>query len=571
MIKKTTLLLLFVPFFAFSQVGIGTTNPNQSSILDIVSTEAGILVPRMTEAQRTSISSPATGLMVYQTNNTTGFWYYNGSSWVNIATGSISGEFQSIGGIVQNTTNIGSDDFVFGSSTLSGSGTRFFFDKSKGAFRAGESSSTGWDDVNVGDYSIALGRRGIASGFESTSIAGGNATGTRSVAIGDGGDATNVSAIALGFGTASGEYAIALQGGTASGNYSFTAHGGTAAGNGSIVIGGNSTVDAVGGVAIGPSNIIDVTATSGIAIGKFNDILGVGSIAIGKGNISSGIDSFAANYESTASGNESVAFNRGTATAYYATAFQTSSATANKALAFQGATASGIESTAIGPFGTEASGETSVAFGEANTAYSKCEFVIGYGSASYTPNSTTTYNNADRLFVVANNTTNNALTMLKNGRMGLSRIPTTNILEVGGQASKNSAGDWVANSDSRLKKNIETFKEQEALNKLLQMRGVTYEWNDKQTGSQRPEGIQYGFIAQEIKEVFPENVELDNLGYYQTAYGTYDAMYVQAIKALNNKLESLEAENETLKNEIQKIYSLLNQGSSNEKELVIRD
>ncbi|MCB0466270.1 MAG: hypothetical protein KDC78_11465, partial [Aequorivita sp.] len=53
------------------------------------------------------------------------------------------------------------------------------------------------------------------------------------------------------------------------------------------------------------------------------------------------------------------------------------------------------------------------------------------------------------------------------------------------------------------------------------------------------------------------NVEKDNLGYYQTAYGTYDAMFVQAIKALNDKLVTLKNENEFLRNEIQNIYSLL--------------
>jgi|GEM_PF-2753792 len=53
----------------------------------------------------------------------------------------------------------------------------------------------------------------------------------------------------------------------------------------------------------------------------------------------------------------------------------------------------------------------------------------------------------------------------------------------------------------------------------------------------------YGFTAQNIQEVFPSLVEEDNLGYLQTAYGTYDAMYVEAIKALH-------AENKGLKEKI---------------------
>src|SRR5690349_5282863 len=62
-------------------VGIGTTSPNASSLLEIKSTSRGFLAPRMTKAQRDVISSPATGLLIYQTNSTPGFYYYNGSAW----------------------------------------------------------------------------------------------------------------------------------------------------------------------------------------------------------------------------------------------------------------------------------------------------------------------------------------------------------------------------------------------------------------------------------------------------------------------------------------------------------
>ena len=56
--------------------------PDASAALDITSTTGGLLVPRMTETQRDAISSPAaTGLMIYQTDGTAGFYYYNGSSW----------------------------------------------------------------------------------------------------------------------------------------------------------------------------------------------------------------------------------------------------------------------------------------------------------------------------------------------------------------------------------------------------------------------------------------------------------------------------------------------------------
>ena len=66
---------------AFAQVGINTNTPEASAALDVTSTEGGILIPRLTETQRDAISPAATGLMIYQTDGTVGFYYFNGSSW----------------------------------------------------------------------------------------------------------------------------------------------------------------------------------------------------------------------------------------------------------------------------------------------------------------------------------------------------------------------------------------------------------------------------------------------------------------------------------------------------------
>ena len=82
---KITFLLIILVHFSYSQVGIGTTIPDASAMLDINSTTGGILIPRLTQAERIAITSPATGLLVYQTDNTTGFWYFNGTIWTNFA------------------------------------------------------------------------------------------------------------------------------------------------------------------------------------------------------------------------------------------------------------------------------------------------------------------------------------------------------------------------------------------------------------------------------------------------------------------------------------------------------
>ena len=68
------------------------------------------------------------------------------------------------------------DDFVFGSNQLQNDNStttdnkRFFFDKSKGAFRGGIAQSDQWDEKNIGTYSIAMGRNTIASGFHATAF-----------------------------------------------------------------------------------------------------------------------------------------------------------------------------------------------------------------------------------------------------------------------------------------------------------------------------------------------------------------------------------------------------------------
>jgi len=80
-----------LPLAAQAQnVGIGTTIPNAKAALEISAADKGLLIPRLTQAQRTGITSPPQGLMVYQTDGTTsggtqtGFWYYAGNpaAWV---------------------------------------------------------------------------------------------------------------------------------------------------------------------------------------------------------------------------------------------------------------------------------------------------------------------------------------------------------------------------------------------------------------------------------------------------------------------------------------------------------
>jgi hypothetical protein len=115
------LLALLLSQVLFSQVGIGTTSPHQSSILHLNSTNSGLLVPRLTGTQKTAITSPATGLLIYQTDGAAGFWYFNGSVWLPFGNTytfnnglTLTGSNARLGGqLIQNTTlDVSNYDFT---------------------------------------------------------------------------------------------------------------------------------------------------------------------------------------------------------------------------------------------------------------------------------------------------------------------------------------------------------------------------------------------------------------------------------------------------------------------------
>lgn len=75
------LIGLLSAFGAKAQVGIGTNVPDASAQLEILSTSKGLLIPRMSLLQRNDINNPANGLLVYQTNSSPGFYFYNNGQW----------------------------------------------------------------------------------------------------------------------------------------------------------------------------------------------------------------------------------------------------------------------------------------------------------------------------------------------------------------------------------------------------------------------------------------------------------------------------------------------------------
>lgn len=104
-------------------VGVGTNTPNASAKLDITSTNSGLLIPRISLLSTTDVAtvpSPATSLLVYNINaaitggSGTGYYYWNGSAWIKLATGASTIDWSLLGnaGTTAGTNFIGTTDAV---------------------------------------------------------------------------------------------------------------------------------------------------------------------------------------------------------------------------------------------------------------------------------------------------------------------------------------------------------------------------------------------------------------------------------------------------------------------------
>ncbi len=241
-----------------------------------------------------------------------------------------------------------------------------------------------------------------------------------------------------------------------------------------------------------------------------------------------------------------------------------------------GGSANGAHGVALG-FGNNANGDNSFVVGRYNVANTFGGVAVGLFNSSL-PGSVTTWVATDPVFEVGNGTDfaarSNALTILKNGNAGFSRTPSTNRLEVNGEASKTTAGTWIANSDRRIKTNIKDITNGiETVKKLRPvMFKYTAEWMERNPTIKNQ--YYYNFIAQEFQEVFPEAVQgsgeyLKGDGQEILQIDTYNAQIVsiKAIQELIAKIENLEAENQKLKAEKGSLESKVSEIEAQQQEL----
>ena len=148
------------------------------------------------------------------------------------------------------------------------------------------------------------------------------------------------------------------------------------------------------------------------------------------------------------------------------------------------------------------------------------------------------------------------LTIDSSGNVGIGTTTPAYKLHVYGRIKTSGITE---SSDERLKENINDLTA--SLEKVLQLRGVTYNWKDKNEYSS---ATQIGLIAQEVKKIIPELVDQDQQGLYSVQYSHLVPLLVEAIKELNTllgqtqqnvlNLEDKVAEN---KEEIQQLNQVL--------------
>jgi hypothetical protein len=178
--------------------GIGTTSPQASSLLEVKSTSKGILIPRMTLTQKNAIASPATGLLIYQTNSSPGFYYYNGSVWVAISSNSANTSLSNLKAptavnvhvlpAADSSINLGSSSLnyrnIFFKGKLFQGSIPIMYNDTLNTFigqNAGSNPSFANTAVGSGALSNTTGPRNAALGYQALHN---NTSGNRNIAIG---------------------------------------------------------------------------------------------------------------------------------------------------------------------------------------------------------------------------------------------------------------------------------------------------------------------------------------------------------------------------------------------------
>lgn len=152
------------------------------------------------------------------------------------------------------------------------------------------------------------------------------------------------------------------------------------------------------------------------------------------------------------------------------------------------------------------------------------------------------------------------ISIANNGNVGIGASSPTYKLQVNGSVA--GVGNYNNVSDARYKQNIATFPN--ALDAILNLRGVTFDWKPT-PGMNFSDGRQIGFIAQEVEKVLPELVTTDKNGYKSVAYANVVPVLVEAMKAQEKRIQTVESENTRLKATLENVLRRMEELESNSR------
>jgi hypothetical protein len=653
------------------------TTAHPSAILDMKATDKGVLVPRLTQAQRDAVATPATGLLVYQTDNTPGFYYYNGTTWVPLATSgwALAGNAATGMDFIGTTTNqplrfrannteqmvlaqrgaLELGQQTFGNLFIglgAGAATNLANANVQGlpstflGHLAGAANTTGYANVFLGHRAGGANTTGLGNVFLGHRAGGANITGASNTFLGNAAGLLNTASNNTFVGneagrnnsTATANTFIGFQAGltntTGSANDFIGYRAGTLNTNGNqnfflgTLAGANNTTGSfnhfVGNQAgrdnttSGQNHFAGILAglsnTSGNqnhfeghqagrtnTTGSRNLFIGYDAGAFGNTGNENVFVGYRAGYINTGGANIFIGYLAGEANTtgfnnhfvgYWAGRVNTTgnfnhfsgllagrSNTSGSQNVFVGYDAGLSNTTASNNhfFGWQA-GRTNdtgannhfdgFQAGRGNTTGNNNTFIglqagltnqTGSGNVFLGYQAGSALTNPSNQLVIDNS---NTATPLISGdfaanRVGLNRVATANTLEVGGEASKLTAGAWAANSDRRIKADIQPVEG--GLATLLRVRPVRFrysaEWLRRNPGIR--DRVYYNVIAQEYREVFPDDVK--GSGEYLEAGGeeilqvdTYSSQMVtiRAVQELAAEVEALKKENSVLKSKL---------------------
>lgn len=541
--KTNMLISLLISVFidverSLAQVGIGTISPDPSAKLDITATDKGLLIPRMTEAQRTAISSPATGLLVYQMDGTPGFQYYTGSAWVRLLPdGSVS---------LNGLTDARFSGTNFTNSLLLGH-------RSTGTLNA----ATGNVGVGVNALpAITEGDENVAVGFDALKV---NTTGSYNTAVGGWSMRDNTTSLNN---TAVG-YRSMWKNLTGSNNtgIGYQALMSNTSGWSNVAIGtsaayGNTT--ATGNTAIG-SGALSANSTSAT------------NTAVGYGSLNA--------YSGTGGGNTAVGYEAMTG---LTTAFASNTAVGKWAMR---STTTGTQNTVMGDMSLykNTEGRENVAIGH-QAVFENLTGIQNTGLGFQSLYSTTSdYNTGVGYYALRGNTTGQYNTAIgyKAGDAGTTYSNTTaigydaqvlgdNQIQLGNSATTVYVYGAVQNrSDGRDKKNIRNTAL--GLDFIMSLRPVDYHYDYREdyssgSGADRMQSVNdgsrtrltpnHGFIAQEVEQAAREKGiafgGVNNVGatggadVYYLGYSEFIAPLTRAIQEQQQLIEKQQAQIDAL-------------------------